>query len=369
MKKYLLLSFLLFKTLTLFSYILNVKYNFNYFYFYNSNYFSAHDLILDLENSNNYLKFFAQFDARIYEGDARYEIPYPDVDFSSIGLMPEYFYLSNRFKFTQLYLSFFKDNFNFKVGKFPLKWSFSEIYSPVDIFYFHSPFEMVSLIDYPSNMLLSFSKNNLTTSFVYQDNKDLFSSKEGLYLEYLNNFFNSRFFLSRYSQVRKNLTVLDSVENILLGISFLSEYTGPAIYNEMVMIKTDDKYRYHLKLGYDYTFFEKLYLNQEIYINFSGYDEPYDNIKIINKYLNGDFLIGKYYLFTILLFNLDENLKLSFNSILNLDDISSIWIFNLSFTPLKNILTSFSIVGTYGQNRDEFFKIPYVFLFQIGTSF
>lgn len=348
---------------------LSFNYDYSYFYFYKINYFSSHDLVLDVENSNEILKFFAQFDVRIYQGDAKYEIPYPDIDFSMIGIMPKYVYLSNQYKFTQLYLSLYKNGANLKIGKFPVKWSFSELYSPLDVFYFKSPFDIISLKDFPSNILLSYSKNSFTSTFIYQDNNDFFSSKEGLFFEYLNDYFNSRIFLSRYSQIRKNLLSTDSVENYLFGISILSEYLGPAFYDEIVVLKSNNDFGLNLLLGWDYTFFEKLYFDQEFYLNFKAPKAPYSDIKIINKYLNGDFLLGRYYMFLTSIFNIDERLNLSLNSIFNLDDLSFMSILSFSYKPLNNLITSFSIVGTYGKSKQEFYKIPTIFLFQIGTKF
>ncbi|MEO0281581.1 MAG: hypothetical protein ABIN05_04460 [candidate division WOR-3 bacterium] len=364
-----LFSICFFTFLLLNSFNLSFNYNYSYFYFYKINYFSSHDLVLDLENSNEILKFFAQFDARIYQGDAKYEIPYPDIDFSMIGIMPKYMYLSNQYRFTQLYLSLYKNGINVKIGKFPVKWSFSEIYSPVDIFYFNSPFDMLSLKEFPSNILFSYSKNNFTSTLIYQDNNDFFSSKEGLFLEYLNDYFNSRFFFSRYSQVRKNLLSIDSTENYLIGISLLSEYFGPAFYDEITILKLNDDFGLNLLFGWDYTFFEKLYLCQEFYTNFKAPKAPYSDINIINKYLNGDFLLGRYYMFLTSLLNLNDRLNFSMNSIFNLDDLSLISIFNISYIPVNNLITSFSVVGTYGDSKEEFYKIPTIFLFQIGTKF
>lgn len=358
------LSFLLLNSFTL-----SFNYNYNYFYFYKINYFSSHDLVLDLENSNEILKFFAQLDARIYQGDAKYEIPYPDIDFSIIGIMPKYLYLSNQYRFTQLYLSLYKNGINLKIGKFPVKWSFSEIYSPADIFYFSSPFDIISLKEYPSNILFSYSKNSFTSSLIYQDNNDFFSSKEGVYFESLNDYFNSRIFLSRYSEIRKNLLSIDSVENYLFGISFLSEYLGPAFYDELTIIKSNDDFGLNLLLGWDYTFFEKLYLSQEFYVNFKAPKAPYSDINIINKYLNGDFLLGRYYMFLTSLLNFNDRFNFSMNSIFNLDDLSLIAIFNISYIPLNNLISSFSIVGTNGESKEEFYKIPTIFLVQIGTKF
>ncbi|HAF07402.1 MAG: hypothetical protein QME48_01465 [bacterium] len=368
MKK-LLFSPFFFLSLFLFSFDLNFNYNYGYFYFYKINYFSSHDLVVDVENSNDFLKFFAQFDARIYQGDARYEIPYPDIDFSMIGVMPKYIYLSNQYRFTQLYLSLFKEGVNLKIGKFPVKWGISEIYSPLDIFYFSSPFDLITLKEFPSNFLFSFSKKDFTLSLVYQDNQDFFSSKEGVSFEYLNQFFNSRIFISRYSQVRKNLLSTDSVENFIFGFSSLTEYFGPALWNEFVVIKSNDLYKFYLQPGWDYTFFEKLYINQEFYINFKGLKKPYSDINIINKYLNKDFLMGRYYMFLTSVFNVKEKINISLNSILNLDDRSFIGVLNLSYNPLSNLISSISLVQTFGETKDEFYKMPTVFLFQIGTKF
>ncbi|MEJ5307403.1 MAG: hypothetical protein WHT27_03800 [candidate division WOR-3 bacterium] len=368
MKKFLFLLFFL-SFLFLSSFNLSFNYNYSYFYFYKVNYFSSHDLVLDLENSNEVLKFFAQFDARIYQGDAKYEIPYPDIDFSIIGIMPKYLYLSNQYRFTQLYLSLYKNGFNLKIGKFPVKWSFSEVYSPVDIFYFSSPFDIISLKEFPSNILFSYSRNNFTSSLIYQDNNDFFSSKEGLFFEFLNEYYNSRIFLSRYSQIRKNLLSIDSIENYLFGISFLSEYFGPALYDELTILKSNDDFGLQMLLGWDYTFFEKLYLCHEFYMNFKAPNAPYSDINIINKYLNGDFLLGRYYMFLTSLLNLNDRLNFSLNSILNLDDLSLIAIFNISYIPINNLISSFSTVWTNGESKEEFYKIPTVFLFQIGTKF
>uniref|UniRef100_A0A7C3ND26 Uncharacterized protein n=1 Tax=candidate division WOR-3 bacterium TaxID=2052148 RepID=A0A7C3ND26_UNCW3 len=368
MKK-LLFLILIFLSPFLFSFDLNFNYNYSYFYFYKINYFSSHDLVIDVENSNDFLKFFAQFDVRIYQGDSKYEIPYPDIDFSIIGVMPTYIYLSNQYKFTQLYLSLFNEGMNLKIGKFPVKSSFSEIYSPLDIFYFSSPFDLITLKEFPSNFLFSFSKKDITLSFVYQDNQDFFSSKEGLNLEYLNHFFNSRFFISRYSQVRKNLLSIDSVENYLFGLSLLTEHFGPALWNEVLILRSNGINKFNLQFGWDYTFFEKFYINQEFYINFRGLKTPYSDINIINKYLNKDFLIGRYYMFLTSVFKVKEKINISLNSILNLDDRSLIGVFNLSYNPINNLLSSISVVKTFGESKDEFYRIPAVFLFQIGTKF
>ncbi|MGE3062660.1 MAG: hypothetical protein AB7T10_03405 [bacterium] len=368
MKKTFLL--ILFLPLLAFGFDASGEYSFNYFYFYKMNYFSAHTLTGTLSNESDFVKFYCRFYGRFYNGDSRYIITYPDIDLSLIGFVPPaYIQLKNDYDITQVYLSFYMNSFNLKVGRIPLKWGISEIYSPADIFTREIPFNIYSVATGVEAASASYSYDNLTLSAVYQDGDVYENTKQGLYAEYMFLYGAAKVSVAHLFREQVNLLAADTLENFMGSFSFISDYFGPGLWCETVVFRDERNKRLYLTAGADYTFFDRVYILGEVFANFAGNSAPYSDLSHINRLLNGDFLMGKYYLFSSLILNRGEKFEASIVSASNLDDFSSIAGVILSFIPKSYLKISLGGVGTTGALRDEFFKVPFITYLDIKYQF
>jgi hypothetical protein len=353
-----------------FAFDMAVEYNFDYFYFYKVNYFSAHTLTGSISNENQYVKFYSQFYGRFYKGDAKYVITYPGIDLSNIGFVPpSYIQLKDDIDVSQLYISFFYNSFNVKIGKMPLKWGISEIYSPADIFSFNVPFNVYAIKTGVDAMSASYSLDNLTVSAIYQDGDSYEKTKQALSVEYLSPYMTGKLYSAHLFKEKVTLFDSDSIENVLIGLSLISDYTGPGIWAEGDLFIDERNKRLYLTLGADYTFFEKIYALSEGFVNFSGIDAPYPDNAHINKLLNSEFLMGKYYIFSNIILNRGEKFEAGVLSVFNLDDFSSIEGIALKYSPKSYFNFNLGLVGTTGTSREEFFRVPFISYFEISYSF
>ena len=368
MKKYLLLILLIPSVLSAFD--ASGDYAFDYFYFYKMNYFSAHTLTGVISNESGFVKFYGQFYGRFYNGDSRYIINYPDIDLTSIGFVPPaYIQLKNEVEVSQLYLSFFLNSFSIKVGKIPLKWGISEIYSPADIFSREIPFNVYSIKTGVNGLNASYSSNNLTLSFIFQDGTEYEETKQGLAAEFMSGYVTAKIYGAHFFKEQVNLLARDTVENLMTGVSFISDYLGPGVWLEGDLFSDERNKRLYITAGFDYTLFDRVYVLAEGFVNLSGADAPYSDLAHINRLLNGDFLMGKYYLFSNVILNRGEKIEFDFVSALNMDDLSSIGGLLLRFIPKTYVDFSIGAVGTTGESREEFFKVPFISYFEIKYSF
>ncbi|MDD3803953.1 MAG: hypothetical protein PHW02_06200, partial [bacterium] len=345
-------------------------YRFDYFYFDRTNYFSAHTLTGRITNESSFVKFHTEFYGRFYNGDSRYVITYPDIDFSILGFVPPaYIQLFNETEISQLYLSFYFNSVNIKAGRMPVKWGISEIYSPADIFTRELPFSVYSIASGVEAASASYSAGDFTFTAVYSDGEEYEKTKQGISVEHLSGIGSAKLSVGHFFREQVFLLSADTVENLMGSLSFMGDFLGPGTWAEATLFKDERNKRLYLTAGVDYTLFERFYLMAEGFVNFSGLDAPYNDLAHINRLLNGDFVMGKYYLFSNIIINRGEKLEGGIVSASNLDDFSSIAGVMLKCSPRTNISFSLSGVGTTGGKRDEFFRVPFVTYFEIYYSF
>ncbi|PIP14404.1 MAG: hypothetical protein COX48_01050 [bacterium (Candidatus Stahlbacteria) CG23_combo_of_CG06-09_8_20_14_all_34_7] len=368
MKKLLFFAFLI--PLVSLAFDASGEYSFDYFYFFKINYFSAHTIIGTISNESDFVKFYCRFHGRFYNGDSKYVITYPGIDFSLLDFVPPaYIQMKNDVDISQIYLSFYIASFNIKIGRTPLKWGISEIYSPSDIFTREIPFNVYSINTGIEAVIASYSMDNLTFSAVYQDESEYENTKQGVSAEYIFPCGVAKVSVAHLFIEQVNLLAADTIENFMGSISFISDYLKPGLWFETVLFSDEKNKRLYITAGGDYTFFNRIYMLTEGFVNFSGTDAPYSDLSHINRLLNGNFIIGKYYLFSNILLNRGEKIEVSIISATNLDDLSSIAGFILNFVPKSYIDISLGAVGTTGDLRDEFFKMPFISYFEIKYIF
>jgi len=345
-------------------------YRFDYFYFDRTNYFSAHTLTGRITNESDFVKFYAEFYGRFYNGDSRYVITYPDIDFSLLGFVPPAtIQLNDETGISQLYLSFYFNSVSIKAGRMPVKWGISEIYSPSDIFTRELPFNVYSIASGIEAASATYSSGDFTFTAVYSDGEEYEKTKQGISVEHLSGIGSAKLSVGHFFKEQAFLASADTVENLMGSLSFMGDFLGPGTWAEAALFKDERNKRLYLTAGADYTFFERIYLMVEGFVNFAGIDAPYNDLAHINRLLNGEFLMGKYYIFSNVILNRGEKFEAGVLSVFNLDDFSSIEGVALKYAPKSYFNFNFGLVGTTGTSKEEFFRVPFISYFEISYSF
>lgn len=368
--------FLFLSAIFLFSAQFSAEYNFDYFYFQNVNYFSSNDIKLNLSAERDFANFYIEGEGRFYTGVPRYYISYPPLDSALMSTLSTSVQLKNSLQINQIYLSLYHSGFNIKIGKFPVKWGISEVYSPADVFRSESPFNLLYIDEGINCIQLSYSHNNINASFTYKDNPDELFSKQGIKFEMINKYFTTSVFGAHYYDFEYYYSILfmskDTSENIILGMNAITDNWGPGMWAELdyrlnITGYTSDDYDYseihyapYLTLGIDNTYFGRLYISAEYIRNFKGHTDV-DDFDQLNRLFNETFLLGRDYLFFVSALNRNGKINAEVISMFNLNDFSNFTSLIGSYSPRPFLSSSLSITFGKGSRHTDFFTIPPIY--------
>lgn len=362
----------------------SAEYNFDYMYFQNINYFSSNDVKMKLSSEMDFASFYIEGEGKFYTGVPRYYISYPPLDSALMNNLSTSIQLMNVLQVNQVYLSLYHSGFNLKIGKFPVKWGISEIYSPADIFRSESPFDLFYIDEGINCIQLSYSHDNISTAFLYKDSHDELLTKQGITFDYVNRYFTASLYGAHYYDFEYFYSVLlmgkDTTENIMLGINASTDNWGPGMWAELdcrfnITGYTGDGYeisdvRYYpyLTLGVDYTFYDRFYVYSEYIRSFKG-STDIDDFDQLNRLFNDAFLIGRDYLFLSAAFNRNEKISSEILTMFNINDFSNFTSVKATFAPRLYLSTSLSITFGKGARHTDFFTIPPIYGFNLKYMF
>ena len=354
----------------------SADYNFDYYYFQNINYFSSNDIKMKITSENDFANFHMETQGRFYTGVPRYYISYPPLDSALMTNLTASIQLKNTLQINQIYLSLYHSGFNLKIGKFPVKWGISEVYSPADIFRSESPFNLLYIDEGINCIQLNYSRGNINAGFLYKDSHDGLLTKPGLTFEIMNRYFTASLYAAHYYSFEYYYSILfmgkDTTENVLLGINAVTDNWGPGIWAELdcrcnITGYTADDYEYsdityapYMTIGADYTFFDRLYLSGEYVRNFKG-NTDVDDFDQLNRLFNDTFLIGRDYMFFVAGFNRNEKISSDIVTMFNLNDFSNFTSVKATYAPRLYFSTSVSITFGKGGRHTDFFTIPPIY--------
>lgn len=369
MKKVIISLLVLAASFTLFGFSAAARYDYEYFMAYGNNYFPRSTINASVAAEKEWFKFYTEFDATVYFGEAVYNIPYPDIDSTVLGMLPSYVSFSNSYIFPQMYISLFLSGINLKLGRFMYKLGISEIYSPADILTSQSPFNLYSKQEGINGISVSYSLGDYSLSAVYQDGSKYEDTKQGLKVEAMNRLFSFNGFAVHYFKTLRDIFSSTQRECFLGGFSLLTDALGPGMWAEFVWDWSSLSSQRYITLGADYTFYDALFIQAEYMRNFDGKDSPFTESTIVSRLLNKQFAVGKNYLFSTVRTDFAENFEAGLISAVNIDDRSFEAGATAAYNPFDFASLSVSAILSKGDIHDEFFWVPPTFLFKIEFSF
>ncbi len=354
---------------------INGQFDYNYYYFQTVNYYNENRLIIGFAEDRGLASFYLQGIGQYYIGNPRFTIPYPSnmPDYLR-DMLPSYYQLANSMTLSHAYISIFWKGINVKLGKFPMKWGISQTYAPADIYGNETPMDYFYIREGIWGLSAAYSFGDNTVSFIYQDNPEYKKTKQGVLFENINNYFTYSICAAHLFKSERMLNGLifntDTTEYALIGMNAVTDLWGPGLWAEADYFYNMDSMNlenshYYIIAGIDYTFYDFVYTSLEYIYYSDGRSPQYTFSDLLLRYLNDDYLIGKHYLIPIIGINKGEKLSGEALFFTNMEDRSSLALFNINYQPRDYLCACFSMTFFNGDDNQDFSGLPPVYNFNL----